>query len=301
MNQKLKNYNPKKTKLWIILLFLLPAFVFMTYSVYIPFFWNLILSFRNWDGFLKDSWVGISNYARAFNDPIVRKSIFNSVFLALVSTIGSVLLGLVLALFIYKVSRREGAFYRLVIFMPVMLPAAIVGLLFTFFFNSEMGILNSFFKLIGLGSLTQAWLEDSSLVMWCISFVNIWKMSGLTMMLTFASMQMLPDSLFESSKLDGATYFQQVSKIILPMIKPTIHISCIYTLVTCFKTYDIVFVMTGGGPGTASYTMPINMIKTAFVFNEYGYSAAMGVIMMIIIILIVSVINKLLKGESYEF
>ncbi|MDR1902427.1 MAG: sugar ABC transporter permease [Treponema sp.] len=293
--------KPRLRKIIVSLIFLLPAFAFLSYSVYIPFGWNIVLSFQNWDGFLKKSWAGLANYFNAFHDPEVLKALGNSIFLALVSTLGSVLLGVLAAGLLFKVRRGEGAFYRLIIFMPVMLPSAIVGLLFTFVFNADIGLLNSFFRAVGLGSLTKAWLENYSTVMWCIAFVNIWKMTGLTMMLVFAAIQMLPVSIFESSKIDGASYPKQFFYLTLPLVKSIIQLSTVYILAVCFKTYDIVFSMTRGGPGIASTTIPITMIKTAFLFGEFGYSSAMGIILMLIVVVLVLTFNKLLSGEKYEF
>lgn len=299
LKKSLKKRN--RQRLMIIALFLIPALCFIIYALYVPFVWNGVLSFQEWNGFKEPTWVGLQNYGQFFSDPVALKSLGNSVFLAVVSTLGAIVIGLALAALLYQVKRKEGALYRLIIFLPVMLPAAIVGLLFTFIFNPEMGLLNSLLRLLGMGDFAKAWLEDKDTVMWCIAFVNVWKMSGLTMMLTFASMQMLPASIFESSRLDGATYGKQFFHLILPLIKPTILLSAVYSLAVNFKSYDTVFVMTGGGPGTTSYVTPINMVKTAFKFGEFGYSAAMGIALTAVVILIVVIIRKIFKGEVYEY
>lgn len=285
----------------MIALFLVPALLFITYAVYIPFGWNTVLSFQEWNGFSDPKWVGVDNYTNAFADAIALKSLGNTVFLGLVSTIGAVVIGVLLAALIYQVYRREGAFYRLILFMPVMLPAAIIGLLFVFIFNSEMGLLNSLLRVIGLGDLTTAWLENKNTVMWCLAFVNTWKMAGLTMMLSFAAMQMLPASIFESSKLDGATNRRQFFSLILPMIRPTILLAAVYSMAVNFKSYDIVSIMTGGGPGTTSSVVPIYMIKTGFKFGEFGFSAAQGMVLAVTVILIVVVVRRIFRGETYEY
>lgn len=304
MNAQNALQQPRRRKLRrkaMIACFLIPAFLFLIYAVYFPFAWNVSMSFQEWDGFSDPEWVALENYAEVFDDSTSIKSIKNSVFLALTSTIGAVVLGVFLAALVYKVYRREGAFYRLIMFMPVMLPSAIIGLLFVFFFNYESGLLNSFLRALGLGDITKAWLENKSTVLWCITFVNIWKMSGLSMMLSFAAMQMLPSSIFESSRLEGAGYARQFFTLILPLIKPTILLCAVYTLSVNFKAYDIVSIMTAGGPGTTSYVVPINMIKTAFNFGEFGYAAAQGTVLMIIVVLIVCIMRRVLKGESYEY
>lgn len=285
----------------IILLFLMPAIFFMLFSVYVPFGWNAMLSFQEWNGFKPAEWTGFDNFAQMFKDPVAMQSLWNSVLIAVFSTLGAVILGLLLAAFMYKVSNKEGAIYRLIIFLPVMLPTAVVGLLFTFVFNPEMGLLNNLLSTVGLESWTHIWLQEKGTVLACIIAVNMWKMSGLTMMLSYASMKMLPGSIFESSRLEGANYFHQYTRLILPLIKPTILMSAVYSLAVNFKSYDIVFVLTGGGPGTMSHTVPINMVKTAFNFSEFGYAAAMGMVLALVVMIVVAIVNRILKGENYEY
>ena len=293
--------NLKKSMSITGIIFLIPAAVFLIYADYVPFAWNFILSFQQWDGYQKMKWVGIDNYKRAFGDKLVGSSLYNSVYLALFSTFFAVVLGVILAMLVYKITKKEGAIYRLILFMPGMMPLAVVALLFTFLYNPEMGLINNLLKLIGLGSLKTAWLENKHTIMICIAMVNIWRMTGLTMILCYSSMQMIPASLFESSKLDGASYKTQVFSIILPLIKPIIQLATIFILAANFKTYDTVAVMTGGGPGNISKTIPIYMVDTAFTNSEFGYAATMGVILTVIILIIIALTNKFMGGEQYEF
>lgn len=202
---------------------------------------------------------------------------------------------------IYKLRKKEGAFIRLIFFTPIMLPTAIVGLLFTFVFSSDMGILNQLLKVAGLGGMTRAWLENKDTAMVCIAIVNGWKLFGVTMMLGYTAIQSIPDSLIESSYLDGAGYMKQIRHIILPLIKPTIQLAAIFSLTTAFRTYDLVWAMTMGGPGNLTTTVPIEMIKRSFVYNEFGYSAATGCILTIVVLIFIFITNKLLGGENYEY
>ena len=216
--KKQKKRAMNKPKTLTAVLFLVPALATMIYAVYFPFGWNIVLSFQKWNGFTQPVFAGFDNYIHMFRDPDALHALWNSVFLAVVGTALSVVIGVLLAAFVYRVTPAEGAFYRLIMFLPVMLPTAIVGLLFTFVFNSDIGLLNNFLRLIGQGDKATAWLENSHTVMWCLVGVNVWKVSGLTMMLCYAAMRMLPDSIFESSKIDGAGYVRQFFSMILPLI-----------------------------------------------------------------------------------
>jgi len=283
------------------ILFMLPALAFIAFSIFIPTVWNVVLSFQEWDGYLHREWVGLRNYLEALQDENVLKSLFNSIYLAVAMTAFALVIGTGLAGFIYRLGRREGAVYRLILFMPVMLPVAIIGLLFTFMYNPEMGLINQLLRTIGLGAWAQAWLENPDTVLPSIIVVGIWRLTGLTMMLCFAAMQNIPVSLFESSKLEGASYARQFFSIVLPLIKPIVQLAAIFTLVLAFKSYDLVFVMTEGGPGILSRTIPLQMIDTAFTYSEFGYSAAMGFLLTIAVMLIIMIANKILRGQSYEY
>lgn len=278
-----------------------PIILFMTYSTVIPFIWNIILSFQKWDGMGDAEFIGFANYMKSFQDPLVLKSILNSIFFALGSTIGAVVIGLLLATLLFRIIDRSAPVFRLILFSPAMLPTAVVGLMFTFMYNPEMGLINNFLRTIGLDSLTHVWLQEKGTAMLCIILASIWKASGSVMLLCFAAMQTVPTSLYESCKLDGAGYLKQMTTITFPLIKPMILLSAMNTLGAQFKTYDIIFVMTQGGPGTLTYTTPIHMTKMAFTYGNFGYSAAMGAEFTIVVIFFILLTKRLLKGESYEF
>lgn len=283
------------------ILLLTPAALLILNAFYIPIIWNVILSFQHWDGFGDKVWAQLDNYKDLFQDSIYWKSVYHSLYIAVGSTFVAVFVGLILAILIFKVSSREGAFFRLVFFLPVMLPLAVVALLYTFVYNPEMGMLNQLLKIIGLGNLQHAWLADPNTVLAAITFVGAWKSFGLTMILCFAAIQSIPTSLMEASRIDGAGYFRQVFSIILPLIKPIILLSVVFTLTKNFKTYDLVFVMTRGGPGNASQIVPIYMLNTGFSYNEFGYAAAMACVLTVIVIIITIFTRLALRGENYEY
>lgn len=296
MNRRL---NRHKTATGII--FLLPALVFVAFALVIPSIENIILSFQEWDGFNERTWVGFANYREIFADSTAQRSFYNSVFLAFVTTVGATTLGVLLAALIYALGNREGAVYRLIFFMPVMIPLSIIGLLFTFIYNPEMGILNQFLRLVGLGHLTTAWLENFRTVMWSLSVVGVWRISGLTMVLCFAAMKMIPTSLLESAVMEGAHYLRQLTTIILPLIRPTIRLSAVFTLAISFKTYDLVFIITRGGPAGFTTTIPLYMIDTGFGYSEFGYSSAMGFSLTMIVMVSIFSTIKIIRGEQHEY
>lgn len=283
------------------MLFMLPAMLMICFVVIIPLLWNIALSFSSWSVNQPMSFLGLENYVVIFKDPQYLSTLWKSVFVAAVSTVVAMVLGIALALFIHRLSRREGSVFRFIFFLPSIMPMSVIGLLFVFVLSPTTGLLNQVLELLHLDFLTRAWLSDPKTVLWAIGIVQGWRFSGMIMMFVYTSILTIPNSLFESAKLDGATWFQEIKGIILPLVKPTINMACSLMLIWGFKSYGLVYAMTQGGPGNASETTPINMIKTAFTYNKFGLSSALGVIFTIVVMFVVIIGRKGLKSETYEF
>ncbi|HHV11271.1 MAG TPA: sugar ABC transporter permease [Clostridiales bacterium] len=282
-------------------LFSLPALIIVTFSTIIPVIWNIVLSFSKWDGITSMSFVGIENFIKVFSDKASMKAMGYSLVIAVIATATAMFLGILLSLLIYKVTKVEGALFRFVFYSPVMLPLSVVGLLFTLVLATDEGLLNNILGLIGLANLQNAWLAKKGMVLVVIGLVQGWRSSGTVMMLVFTGIIGLPVDLFESSKLDGATYRQEIRYIILPLVKPTIQLALSMCVMSAFKTYDIVFSMTGGGPGDISKTAPLKILEQAFMSNKYGVAAANSVIYAGIVITILAILRKGIGGEKYEY
>jgi raffinose/stachyose/melibiose transport system permease protein len=296
-----KRRNPALSKIVLMgWLFLVPTFVLMTYTSFIPTIWNLILSFQNSTLFTSE-FVGLANYLNAFQDPVFLTSLWHSIFFSVAITLFSTVIGVALAVLIYQLGSKEAAFYRVCVFLPVMLPTSIVGLMFVFVFDQQVGLLNNLLTLIGLGGLTQAWLAQPPINLFAICVVGIWKSVGLPMILTSAALQSLPSTYLEAAKIDGAGFLRQIFSLILPLIKPIIAISVIFLLISNFKTFDLVYVLTRGGPGNSTFVVPIDLLQTAFTDGEFGYAAAFGIILAFTIFLVTVVSNRIMKSERFEY
>ena len=282
-------------------LFSLPALAMVMFATIIPVVWNIVLSFNEWNGVTDMQFTGFSNYKALFADAASMKAIGYSLVIALIATVVSMAFGIITSLLIYKVTRVEGAIYRFVFYSPVMLPLSVVGLLFTLVLATDEGLLNNMLAAIGLGNLQQAWLAQKGLVLVVIGIVQGWRSSGTVMMLVYTGLIGLPTDLFESSKLDGATYKQEIRYIILPLLRPTIQLALSMCVMSAFKTCDIVFAMTGGGPGDISKTAPLKIIEQAFMFNKYGLASANSVFYALIVVIILFILRKGIGGEKYEY
>ncbi|RZT02976.1 carbohydrate ABC transporter permease [Cuneatibacter caecimuris] len=297
-----KKYGKLDKKLMFIgILFLMPATILVAFTTIIPVVWNIVLSLCKWNGNGPMEFVGLENFTKLFTDTPTLKTIGNSLFIAGVSTIFTMVLGILLALMIYKTGKKEGAFFRFVFYNPNIMPMTVAGLLFVFVLAPDEGLLNNIFAAMGLESLQHAWLAEPGLVLWTLAIVAGWKGSGCIMMLIYTGVLAIPDSLFESAKLDGANYFKEVRMIILPLIKPTICMVFSMEVMWSFKTYDIVWTMTQGGPGSLSKTAPISMIQQAFTYNKFGYASAIGLVFSVIVLICIGVVRRMLRSETYEY
>lgn len=220
--------------------------------------------------------------------------------LAVIATTVSMLLGMLYAFLLYRLREREQRFFRFVFFSPAMIPMTVTGLLFVFVLSSN-GLLNALLSVLGLESFQHAWLADPKIALWVLGIVQGWKGCGVTMMLCTTAILALPDSLYECAKLEGANYLQQVRIIMLPLIKPTLKLLLSMTLMSSFKSYDIVYAMTKGGPAEYTYTVPMKIIQVGFTYNEFGTAAALGTVLIIVASIFVVGARFALRGETYEY
>lgn len=281
-------------------LFFAPAAIMIGLFMIVPLVWNLVLSFCSWNGNSDIIFVGLTNFVSIFKTPGTVITIRRSIFLTLLSTAVSMGLGMVYAIFMYRLHQREQGMYRFFIFSPAMLPMTVTGLLFVFVLSPN-GLLNGIFAVLGLGNLQQAWLAKPTLAMWVIGIVQGWKQSGVVMILCATAMLNIPASLYECAVLEGANYWDQVRLIILPLIKPTLALLLSTTLMSGFKSYDIVYAMTKGGPGEFTYTMPLKIIQLGYNRNDFGSAAALGTVLVIIASIFVVIARTLMRGETYEY
>ena len=282
-------------------LFMLPAGILILFTTVIPFVWNIYISFGKYDGVSDYKFIGLENYAKIFHSRIALRAIKNSVIVALAGTIVAMLLGMAMALMIYRVSKIEGTIFRFLFYSPAMLPMTVVGLLFTFILSADEGLLNNLLRAIGLGALTKPWLATKTLVVVCIGIVQGWRCAGTIMMMVYTAIIALPNDIFEEAKLEGATYWQEVKLIILPLVKPTLVLTFSMMSMWAFKTYDIVAVMTDGGPGDLSTTAPLYIVQLAFRSGKMGLASAISIVFAVLIMVIISAIRFGLRSETHEF
>ncbi|TDE95151.1 sugar ABC transporter permease [Occultella glacieicola] len=261
---------------------LLPAFVLYALVVLYPTLSGALYAFTDWSGRADGTtFIGLENFAEILSDVAARSALRNSLIIAVTVTAVQTLVGLGLALVLHSslVTRNV---LRTLFFAPAMLPPVIIAFLWTFILTPQ-GPLNTVLRAVGLDFLAQNWLGESSLALWTVIGVVIWQNAGLTMVIYLAGLQGIPAELNESSELDGATWWQRTRLITVPLLIPATTVAMSLTLISSLKLFDQVFAMTGGGPGYSTETLSVIMYKEAFVSGRFGYSAAIALVLTMIV------------------
>lgn len=281
---------------------LLPAIILMIIFVAIPVGLGFYLSFHRWDGFNDPVFIGINNYIRLFQrDRIFEKAFTNTIIFAVAVVTVKNVLGLVLGLLVNQ-KLRGIIFFRTALFLPVTLSFVVIGLLWSWVYNPSFGLLNAGLELIGLDSLIRPWLSDTSTALGAIITVDIWKWTGFHMVLYLAGLQAIPRDLYEVAIIDGASAWQRLIRITLPLLAPVTFINVLLSLSGAFvRNFDLVYVMTEGGPNNATEVVLTHLVTQAFKFGKLGYASAMGFVLFAIVCAIGAVYVRIGRSGTYNF
>lgn len=281
-------------------LMFLPAFmVYALFALY-PMMIGLYVSLTDWNGFSAPQWIGLDNYRFALRDDVLRHALWNNVVYSIVVTVVKTVLGLILAVQLNGYLRGTAVF-RTIVFLPVTLSFVVVGILWTWLLNPNFGLVNPLLGGVGLEGLIQRWLSDPDIALWTIMAVDIWKWTGMHMVLILAGLQAIPEDYYEAASIDGANGWQKFKDITTPMLLPVLNVVILLSLMGAWvRNYEIVKVMTDGGPGAATEVGLTWMVKNAFSFAKLGYASAMGYILALIVLIFSIVQMRLLGPRDVE-
>jgi raffinose/stachyose/melibiose transport system permease protein len=270
-------------------LFVLPGLVLFTLLVVIPMLGAAYVSLFRWNGFGgpptpgDGTFVGLDNFTRALGDSVFQGDLWRGLILVVLSLAIQLPASLVLALLLHQ--RFPGrTVFRLLFFAPYVISEVIAGVLFAMVLSPRFGFANSVLEAIGLGALIPAngWLGERSLVLFVVFAVVSWKYFGFHMIIYLAGRQNIPREVTEAAMTDGATGWQVFRHVTLPLMGPTIRVTIFLSIIGVIQLFDMVWVLTGGGPANASETMAITMYRQAFDRSEFGYGSAISILMFLI-------------------
>ncbi len=295
----------KKVSSWgdrnIYWLLLVPSFVFYTLFSTVPMLMAIGISFTEWSGIGLNTikWVGLENYIELFSDPFFWTSLKNN----FVIVGGSVLVQCTLALFLAVIldsGLRAGEIFRTVFFMPTVLSFIVVGLLFSLLLSPTVGIVNPLLVKLGLGSWQHQWLGDKQTALFSVMVVNIWKEFGFSIFLFLAGLQTISKELYEAASIDGASPWKNFRYITLPLLKEVTIVVMILAINQAFLVFDLIYVMTSGGPYHASDVLATYMYGRAFTSGRMGYGTAIAEVLFVIVFIVTLVQLRVTRAGMTE-
>lgn len=260
-------------------LYLVPAFAFFIAFAVLPLGRALRLSFYDWNGITDQVFVGVDNYVTVFTDAKIREALWHSVVLVFFYALLPISVALAIVGLMVRVRLRGRAFYRSVLFVPTILPLTVVAVAWRWIYAPD-GPLNRGFDLVGLDAVSRAWLGDFTFALPALGMVGTWVTFGLVFVLFAAGVQKIPVELYEAARIDGAGIVPEFFKVTLPALRGEITVALILTITAALRNFDLVFVMTRGGPGTTTEVPSVFIFRSVFQTRDVGLGAAIGIVLM---------------------
>jgi raffinose/stachyose/melibiose transport system permease protein len=277
-----------------------PAALLYGFLYLYPAVSNLLYSTQRWDGVTKPEFVGLHNFKYLIaNDLTFHKIVGNNIRFSFIVVILQTLFSLLFAIFLVK-NTKSNIFLRTVFFFPTILSSVSVGLIWTFLYNPNFGFINATLKSLGLNSLALNWLNDARFSLYSVAIAQIWFHTGQMVVIYLAGLQQIPQELYESAEVDGASRWHQFRYVTWPMALPTTAVVVAYTTIQTFRAFDLVYSMTQGGPMNSSDLIVTNIFNMAFGAYKFGYASAESVILIIFVLVITWIQRRTLRVKGGE-
>lgn len=278
-------------------LFIAPALiVFLVFSIY-PILSMIQLSFFDWDLVsVNKTFVGIQNYLDLFKDKMFWQTISNTFVYMILTVLLGVGFGILLALFLQK-NTKINAFMQSIIFSPYIISLASVSFLWMWLMNKDYGLINYILSFFGISSID--WLGDPKVALFSLVLISVWKTVGYNTIIILSALQSIPKHLYEAASLDRANKRQVFTKIVFPMISPTLFFLTIVNIIASFKVFETIQIITQGGPQNSTNTLVYSIYEYGFKFYKIGDASAIGVVLLVIISIFTVVYFKLLSKKVH--
>jgi multiple sugar transport system permease protein/raffinose/stachyose/melibiose transport system permease protein len=277
----------RSRRLWTTAFLAVPLLIYITIVVG-PLLYSFFFSLTDWNGFSFDfNFVGFSNFAKVVGDPLFGNAIRNTLiwFAAALTlpTMGGLLLALVL-----QRSLRGGRIYKSLFYLPICLSLAVVGQIWIWIYQPRWGLLNLSLSAAGLDHLTRAWLARPETALLSVIIAWAWQQTGLAMVIFLAGLTSIPSEMTEAAQIDGANYRQTLRHVVIPLLRPATVVVVALAVINSLKSFDIVYIMTGGGPFHSSDTLAMFMYNESFKKYYMGYGSAIAVVLFLIALVVIA-------------
>lgn len=281
-------------------LFLLPSVGLMLIFIVYPILDALRLSLYRWQGIGQPRFIGLTNFQAILRDRNFWEAIQHNLLFSLVTVAGTVIIGFLLAAAVDR-RVRGWQWFKVIYFIPVMIPMTVVGVLWGRIYDPTTGLINVALQTVGLGALAQNWLGDPNLALLSVAAVSVWQYAGFPMVIFLAAMQNISTEIHDAATLDGVNAYQRIRHIILPLVRNVMATIVLLQVIFSFRVFDIVWVMTEGRPGTSSEVLLTYLYRTAFQNQQFGYGSAIAVVMIAIIFVLSMAYLRLFNPERIEY
>ncbi|GAA0136629.1 sugar ABC transporter permease [Paenibacillus sp. YSY-4.3] len=265
---------------------LLPALLIYALFVFVPVIWSAYYGFFNWSGIGEAKFIGIKNYIEILQDPVFWRSLKNNFIFVLAAVFGQVPIALVLAVLLHK-SNMIQRFLRSAIFLPMVLSTVVIGMIWQYIYHPQIGILNFLLESLGLESWKLQWLSDNKIAIYSLLPPLIWSFVGLYLIIFISALQNIPGEVHDAAKIDGASGLRKLVSISIPMIWGTIQVAIILCISGSLKSFDLVYIMTKGGPAHATELLATYMYNSTFTSYRYGFGSAISTTIVVISLLLI--------------
>ena len=274
-------------------LFVLPAVIGIFIFIIIPIIGSFFLSFNEWNLLDNITFVGLKNYKAVLTEKYFVQIFINTVVYALSTTFFAVVIPLLIADILNK-KIKLAEFFKTIFFIPFITPVVVIAIVWGQIFDPTSGFINQVFH------THSTWLFDKNLAMPLLVFISVWRLLGYNIILFLTGYVSINPNLYEAARIDGANNFQIFKKITLPLLKPTIYFVTLVTAISSFQVFDLVYIMTEGGPENSTNIIVYSIYKYAFEYFDIGKSCAMAYLLFIAILILAIIQRKLQKENSIE-
>jgi ABC-type sugar transport system permease subunit len=295
----------KLTRKWINELkwigFVIPGLFFFVVFFLVPSGSSVYYSFTKWDG-VTSEYIGLDNYRKLFKDPEIISTIYNTIFYTISIVVLQNVLGMLFAL-LFKKSTIGNNVMRMLIFMPYVFSSLLIGFIFKFIFEPNIGAFNAILRAVHLEFMIRPWLSDIAMARWIIVLVTVWWATGYTMVINIAGLQAIPDDYYEAAEIDGAKPWQKFRSITIPLIAPATTINIMLCLIANLQIFNQVYTLTEGGPGYQTESIAMTIYRLGFGTRgggRWGYGAAISVIMFIAMMVLTVITTNLLRKREID-
>ena len=293
-----------KMKKKTMFLYMLPGLLWYSFIILVPVILAAYYGCFDWSGGVNKVYIGIDNFVNVVKDPVFIKSLVNNIYLTVVCLIGQIGIAFVLAFMLNGRHVRCKGFHRVMCYFPAVLSAVIVGFIWGLIYDYHYGLVNTILRLLGMADKAQAWLNNDALVLPLVAIPLIWQYIGYYMIIIMSAISSVDPQIFEMAEIDGASGWERAIHITLPLIKNTLIVCVTLCIAGNMKIFDLIYSLTGGGPGNSSSVMAMYAYKTSFLSYKMGYGSAMSIIILLVSLVLVggsrTLLLKLTGGNKDE-